>query len=81
MNRSKSKIKQNLLNERTIDPLKEIKYYNKIKIMVPLDFEPGDNPLPVTAPVPTPSPWLIQAKSPFKMNKSFALILESLKSK
>ena len=43
-----------MLDEKVIDPLKIIKYYNKIKIMVPLGFEPGENPLPV--PVPTPSP-------------------------
>ena len=48
--------------------------------MVPLGFEPGENPLPVSVPVPTPSPWPIQVPKPIKMKKSFALIMEDLKS-
>ena len=63
----------------SIQPL--IKYYNKIKIMVLLGFEPGENPLSVQIPVPTPSPWPIQVPNPIKVNESFALILEGLKSK
>ena len=46
--------------------------------MVPLGFEPGENPLPV--PVPTLSPWPIQVPKSIKEKKSFALILEDLKS-
>ena len=48
--------------------------------MVPLGFEPGDFPLPVPVPIPTPSPWPIQVPTPIKVKKSFALILEDLKS-
>ena len=48
--------------------------------MVPLSFESGENPLFVLAPVPTPSPWPIQVPKPIKVKKSFALILEDLKS-
>ena len=47
--------------------------------MIPLGFEPGENKLPVS--VPTPSPWPIQVPKPIKVKKSFALILEDLKSK
>ena len=68
-----------LLDERAIDPLKQIKY--KIKIMVPLSFEPGENPSPFPAPVPTPSPWIIQILNPIKLKDSLALILKDLKSK
>ena len=46
--------------------------------MVPLGFEPGENRLPV--PVPTLSPWPIQVPKSIKVKKSFALILEDLKS-
>ena len=49
--------------------------------MVPLGFEPGENPLPVPVSVPTPSPWPIQVPKPIKVKKSFAQILEDLKSK
>ena len=48
--------------------------------MVPLGFEPGENPLPVPVPVPTPSSWPIQVPKPIKVKKSFALILEDLKN-
>ena len=46
--------------------------------MVPLGFEPGENPLPV--PVPTLSPWPIQVPKWIKVKKFFALILDNLKS-
>ena len=68
-----------LLDERAIDPLKQIKY--KIKIMVLLGFEPWESPLPFPAPVPTPSPWIIQISNPIKLKDSLALILKDLKSK
>ena len=48
--------------------------------MVPLGFEPEENPLLVPFPVPTPSPWTIQVPNPIKVKESFALILEGLKS-
>ena len=48
--------------------------------MIPLGFEPGENPSPIPVPVPTPSPWPIQVPKPIKEKKSFGLILEDLKS-
>ena len=56
-----------LLLEMTIDPLKIIKYWNKIKIMIPLGFEPRDNLLPIPVLTSTPSPWPIQAPSLIKV--------------
>ena len=48
--------------------------------MVPLGFEPGENPSLIPVPVSTPSPWPIQVPKPIKEKKSFGLILEDLKS-
>ena len=70
-----------ILDERPIDLLKLIKYLNKIKIMVPLGFEPGENPSPVPVLIPTPSPWIIQIPNTIKLKDSLALILMDLKSK
>ena len=69
-----------LFDERAIDPWKTIKYQIIIKIMVPFGFEPRENPLSVPVSVPTPSPLPIQVPNPIKVKKSFALILEDLKS-
>ena len=48
--------------------------------MVPYDFEPDENLLPIPVPVPTLSPWPILFPKPIKVKKSFALILKDLKS-
>ena len=49
--------------------------------MAPIGFESGENQLSVLVPVLTQSPLPISAPNPIKVKKSFALILEDLKSK
>ena len=49
--------------------------------MVPLGFEPRENPLPILVSISALSPWPIKVPNPIKMKESFALILEGLKSK
>ena len=37
-----------------IDPLMKIKYYNKIKLMIPFKFKPDEDPSKIPGPVPVP---------------------------
>ena len=73
--------KKLLLIKRAVDPLKIIKYYNKIKIMVPFVLNLEKNSLLVLVPVPTRSPCPIQVSNRIRMKESFTLILKGLKSK